>query len=273
MFVDLHIHTTYSDGTLTPDQVISTAKNSGLSAIAFTDHDCVNALDNYHQTDGLEVIHGVELSAREYSKSVHVLGYFINHKNDELQSFLEKLRKARIIRGEKMVKKLNDYGLEISMKEVKEKVKGDIVGRPHIARVLLEKGIINELSEAFSFYIGDNKPCYVPKPNIPVRKAVRIIKNSGGIPVLAHPIYLGDDDLVFKFIDDGIEGLEVWYPSHRPEDVKRYLKIADDNNLAVTGGSDSHGDLKPYQNIGEFKVDYAVLENLKSRYAALRTDR
>ncbi len=273
MFIDLHIHTTYSDGTLTPDEVIRQAKQSGLSAISFTDHDCVDALDNYGATLGLEIIKGVELSAREYDKSIHVLGYFIDHRNKGLTKFLRKLKLARIKRGQKMVKKLNDFGFDITMEEVAEKVKGEIIGRPHIARVLLEKGIITKLGEAFSLFIGNDKPCYVPKPNVRVKKAVRIIKEAGGIPVLAHPIYLGDDDLVCRFIDDGIEGLEVWYPKHRQDDIERYLRIANETGIVVTGGSDSHGDLEPYKPIGEFKVAYEVLENLKARYASLRADR
>ncbi|OYD16012.1 hypothetical protein CH333_04550 [candidate division WOR-3 bacterium JGI_Cruoil_03_44_89] len=265
MWIDLHIHTTFSDGTLTPDEVIATAKKSGLCAIAFTDHDSVDALDNYTDSLGLEIIPGTELSAREEDKSVHVLGYFIDRKNEDLNGFIRTLKKARVSRGERMVEKLNDFGIDITMDEVRENVTGEILGRPHIARVLLNKGVVNNLQEAFSIYIGNDKPCYVPKPNIGVSQVVKVIKKAGGIPVLAHPIYLGNDRLIFKFIDEGIEGLEVWYPAHGESDIERYLKIAREKNLIVTGGSDSHGNLGSYTRIGDFKVDYKVLVKMKLR--------
>ena len=261
----MHIHTTFSDGNLTPDEVIMRAKESELSAIAFADHDSVDALNNYTDSMGIEIIPATELSAREKNMSIHVLGYFIDHKNEKLIQFTKRLKKARISRSKKMVEKLNEFGFDITMDEVRKKVKGEIIGRPHIARVLLDKGVINEMRDAFFLYIGNNKPCYVPKPEISVKEIAGIIKNAGGIPVLAHPIYLGDDNLISKFIDDGIEGLEVWYPSHEKRDVERYLKIAEEENLIVTGGSDSHGDIEPYQKIGNFRVDYEVLTKMRSR--------
>ncbi len=266
MWIDLHIHTTFSDGTLTPDEVITAAKKSGLQAIAFADHDSVGALYNYTDSQELEIVPCTELSAREKNKSIHILGYFIDYKNAELGRFIRDQRKARVSRGERMVKKLNKLGINITMREVRKKVKGEVVGRPHIARVLLDKGVVKDLREAFSLYIGNDKPCYVPKPNIKVKEVVRIIKIAGGIPVLAHPVFLEDDEFVSKIIDDGIEGLEVWCPAHGKGNIERYLKIAKEKNLIVTGGSDSHGNLDPYPMIGNFKVDYEVLVKMKSRW-------
>ena len=263
MWIDLHIHTTFSDGTLTPDEVITAAKKSGLQAIAFADHDSVGALYNYTDPQELEIVPCTELSAREKNKSIHILGYFIDYKNAELGRFIEDQKKARVSRGKRMVKKLNTLGIDISMDEVRKEMKGEVVGRPHIARVLLEKGVVKDLREAFSLYIGNDKPCYVPKPNIKVKEVARIIKIAGGIPVLAHPVFLEDDELISKLIDDGIEGLEVWYPAHGKGDIERYLKIAKKRNLIVTGGSDSHGNLGPYPKIGDFKVDYEILTKIK----------
>lgn len=257
----MHIHTIYSDGNLTPDQVIAKAEKAGLSAIAFADHDSVDALNNYLKPSPIEIVPCAELSAREGGKSVHILGYFMDHNDNNLKQFIEIQRKARLSRGEEIVKKLNGLGLNITMDEVRKKVEGSVVGRPHIARVLLEKGIVEKLGDAFSLYLGNDKSCYVPNPDKKVREIVNIIKGAGGIPVLAHPIFLGDDELISRFIDEGIEGIEVWYPQSRDRDIEKYLEIARKRDLVVTGGSDSHGTLKPYPSIGDFKVAYQAFSD------------
>lgn len=264
--IDLHIHTTFSDGTLSPEEVVRLAKEKGLSAISITDHDEIGGIEFAMKSGekyGIEVIPGVELSAKREDKSIHILGYFIDLHNQELIDFLQYMQGARLRRAKKIILKLNEQGIDIEMKDVLKYSGHTGIGRPHIAEVLIEKGVANNFQEAFYKYLGDGKSCYVSKANISTKSVIELIDNAGGIAVLAHPSSSGADKFIPELVSEGIDGIETWYPSHSENDIKKYLNLVDKYNLMPTGGSDCHGDRGRHPKIGEFWVEYEALEKLK----------
>ena len=264
--IDLHIHTIFSDGNLSPEKVVKLAKENGLSAISITDHDGVGGVELAQRAGedyGIEVVPGVELSSQKEGKSIHILGYFIDLHNQELIDFFQYMREARLKRAEKIVLKLKEHGVNIEMKEVLEHSGQGGIGRPHIAEVLVEKGIVSNFRETFYKYLGDGKSCYVQKANISTKSVIELIDNSCGIAILAHPSSPNVDKFIPELVDEGLMGIEVWYPSHSHTDIERYLRLANKYNLVPTGGSDSHGERAGYPKIGEFCVEYEILEKLK----------
>lgn len=263
--VDLHIHTIFSDGTLLPDEVVRIAHKQDLSAIAITDHDEINGISPAYEAGkdlGVDVIPAVELSSKKNGKSMHILGYFIDPMHPELLAFIDSMRQARIDRAEKIVHKLHEQGISIEVSEIERCSGPGVICRPHIAEVLVNKGIVSNLREAFIKYIGWNKPCYVPKANVSTESVIKLIQRAGGIPVLAHPSLSGADEWIKELVDEGLMGIEVWYPTHSESDINHYLEISDKYNLIPTGGSDSHGTREKYPAIGEFWVPYEVLDRL-----------
>jgi hypothetical protein len=264
-FADLHMHTIFSDGTLSPKEMVRLSREAELSAISITDHDTVDGIEEAiieGEKIGITVIPGIEISSRKFGKSVHILGYLIDYHNMKLLQFVRNMREAREERGKKMVNKLNEIGINITMDEVKRIAGRGVVGRPHIARVLVKNKQVEDEREAFLKYIGDTCPCYVSKPNIPPVSVINLIKEVDGIPVLAHPGLLAPELEILDFIKDGIQGIEVWHPSHSKKNTEKYLEITKKFNLIATGGSDSHGELEGHPRIGDFKVPYTILENL-----------
>ncbi|AUG58481.1 PHP domain-containing protein [Acetivibrio saccincola] len=276
-FIDLHTHSTVSDGTMTPSELVRHAKKSGLSAIALTDHDTIDGVDEAMKegkSAGIEVIAGVEISADFAPHSeMHLLGYFFdgNHKN--ITSLLERLKASRDERNPKIIKKLNELGIDITLEEVKAEAKDKLVGRPHIASVLVKKGYVKNISEAFEKYISVGRPAYVKREKLLPKEAIEEIKKCGGIPVLAHPIYLGVrtieelNALLKELKGYGLEGIEVFYSDNMPHETILFLKLAVEYDLVPTGGSDFHGYLKPHISIGtgrgDLYVPYKVLEEMK----------
>ena len=265
MRVDLHIHTTASDGTYTPGEVIELALQEGLSAIAITDHDTLSGAKEgliIGQEIGFEVIPGVELSTDFNGTDVHILGYLIRDF-DRIEQVLNQIQQLRLTRAERMVRKLKQLGVKIEMDDVLEEAKGDSVGRPHIAAAMVKKGVVSSVREAFELYIGDDKPAYIPKPKLTPLQAVELIISSGGVPVLAHPGLTNRDDLIPKLVEGGLKGIEVYYPEHTEGQTRRYLSIAHRYDLIPTGGSDFHGEIKPWIKIGCVTVGYDVVEEMK----------
>lgn len=274
MYADLHLHTTASDGLFTPSELVQNAWNKGFSAIAVTDHDTVGGLEEALQAGEkykVEVIPGIELSTLLGEREIHILGYFIDRKNEHLQEMLELIVKARKNRAVKMVEKLNSLGLQISLVRVREIAGGDFIGRPHIARALLEKGYIDTLKEAFSEeYIGRGGRAYVERFKLNPREGIKLVLQAGGIPVLAHPGYLSKgmpvvEQEISDFISYGLQGIEVFYSRHTGEQVIFYKKIADENGLLVTGGSDCHGDKDNFL-LGTVKLPYEYVKILKGSW-------
>jgi len=273
-YADLHLHTTASDGTLAPDLLVKKAKEAGFAAIAITDHDNVNGLAEAAQAGAelnLEVIPGIELAALDGELEVHILGYFIDRDNPQLNAVMAKLVESRRNRAADMVQKLNTMGLGISLARVQELAGGEVIGRPHIARAMQEKGLINKLQEAFSnAYIGRGGKAYVERYKLTPAEAIKLLKQAGGIPVLAHPGYLSDrtilqEEKIKEYIVYGLQGLEVFYSQHTPAQVNYYFDLAQKYKLLVTGGSDSHGDLD--RMLGSIKLPYKYVEALKTAYS------
>jgi predicted metal-dependent phosphoesterase TrpH len=277
MHIDLHTHTTESDGTLTPSQLVRYAKEKGLSAIAVTDHDTIDGNQEALREGkavGLEVIPGVEISVDHSPGSMHMLGYFINSEDTTLQEKLALLQESRADRNPRIIAKLNELGLDITYDEVVKVSGGGQTGRPHIAQVLKHKGYTKSIQEAFDKYLGKGAPAYFDKFRLEPADAMAMITNAGGIPVLAHPFTLhckspGElEALVKSLVPQGLKGIEVYYSEHDPQQTSQYQSLAKDYNLAMTGGSDFHGENMNGIDLGtgrgNLKVSYDLCEGLKS---------
>ena len=273
--IDLHTHTTASDGTLTPSELVSLAKKTGLQAVAITDHDTIEGVQEAlaaGERIGLEVVPGVEIGVN-FTREMHILGYFIDPKNPDLARSLALLREFRDQRNPRMVEKLREMGFDITMEEVISEAGGKVIGRPHFAAVMIKKGYVADFNEAFEKYLGAGKPAYVKKDKMPPQEGIKLITGAGGIPVLAHPKYLefqGDvnlEELLRELITYGLKGIEVYYTTHTPEETERYRHLAGKLGLRLTGGSDFHGnnkrDIKLGSGGGNLTVRYELLEKLK----------
>jgi hypothetical protein len=274
-FIDLHTHTTFSDGTLTPTQLVEYASEKGLSAVAITDHDCTDGLREAKlcgEKVGVEVIPGIEISAEYENDELHIVGLFIDGDNAELNSILKELRDKRTARNKLVVEKFNELGIPLTYEEVEKTAEGAIITRAHFAKALLKNGYVTSVKEAFDRYIGDNKPAYIRR-ELPVWKdAIKFIRNAGGVAVLAHPLLykLGQrrlETIIRDLALAGLTGIEAYYSTHTPSDVKYIKMIAQKYRLKLSGGSDYHGDNKPLLDLGtgygNLVVPYEVLTELK----------
>lgn len=266
MPADLHIHTTASDGTLSPREVVDCAHRANLKIIAITDHDTVAGIDEAikaaREVD-LEVIPGVELSSQINQNEAHFLGYYINHQDPDLNKHLRRFKDARQKRGLLITEKLNSIGVKIDYEEVLRLSQGGSVGRPHVARALLESGKVFSIKEAFDKYIGYGGPAHVEKIRLAPGQAIKIIKEAGGIPVFAHPYYVRADSLIPELIKDGLAGIEVYHPDHDAKTTKYYKKLALKYNLLVTGGSDFHGSVREGVTIGKITISDEMVTRLR----------
>jgi len=266
--IDLHVHTTASDGQFSPTEVVHKALEIGLIAIAVTDHDTIagvaEALEAAGGT-GLDVIPGVEISTDIPRSEVHILGYYIAHADLYLRSRLSLFRDSRLDRARRMVAKLNRMGLPLDWERVQQIAGEAAVGRPHLARALLEKGYISSVDEAFHLYIGRNGPAYVERFKISPAEAVQTILAANGLPVLAHPLQVSH--LVPELTKHGLVGLEAYYPGYTPDETGFLLDLAAKYDLLVTGGTDFHGeDVLPGSQLGGVIVPQGVVENLHTRH-------
>jgi predicted metal-dependent phosphoesterase TrpH len=263
---DLHLHTHFSDGTDSPQRVVELAAAAGLSAIAITDHDNTDAFALAQPAaarSGIELLPGIEMSASANGAEVHVLGFLMDLRHPGLQQHLAEQKARRIQRVKDMVAKLHDVGVRIDAEEVLALAKQGTVGRPHVAQVLLRHGYISSLPEAFSRYIGPKNPGFMPGSPLAPAEVIRVIREAGGVPVLAHPVYMEQDPLIERFVEEGLVGLEVYHSGHTPDLVRRYEGIAQRLKLLATGGSDYHGTPKEGLPVGAVKIPYALVEGLK----------
>lgn len=255
--IDLHTHSTASDGSLTPRELVRYAKQAGLSAIAVTDHDTAAGIEeaaDEAERLGISFLPGVEVSV-DFSPEMHILGYFKNGINNSFNSFLNQVRNERNMRNVSILRKLCRLGFDIHMNEVENEAKGSVAGRYHIARVMVKKGYVPDMDIALNNYLLQNGKAYCKKEGVKPEQAIGKILEEGGIPVLAHPIFLYMpapelEDLVKKLAGFGLKGIETYYTYNSPEDTEYFLKIADKYHLLVTGGSDFHGEFKPHVKIG-----------------------
>lgn len=265
-FADLHVHTVFSDGTYTPEELIPESVTAGIAAIGVVDHDSVSGIPRCIQAakaQDIEVLPGIELTAEYEGKEIHILGYLLDYQNRNLSEKLEVLQNRRIERVYNIINKLRDLGLDIEAEEVFEVAKEGTVGRLHIARAMFAKGLVGSVFEAFKMYIGDRCPAFALGFRFSPAEAIKLIREAGGIPILAHPYTLGRDELIPEFIGYGLMGLEAYYCEHSQGMVNFYLRMAEEHNLLVTGGSDFHGSAKPDVKIGSIKVPYELVERLK----------
>lgn len=269
MRIDLHTHTTASDGTLSPQELVALAGKVGVGILAVADHDTTDSVDPVRTLGaqaGIEVIPAVELNTDVEDSEVHVLGYFIDHHQPWFQEFLTMLRNGRANRAAKMVEKLNALGIKIDYAQVSGHAQG-AVGRPHVARALMEAGVVRTFEEAFEKYIGRRGPAYVERLRVTPADAVRTIARAGGIPALAHPGWGARDDLIPELIEAGLEGIEVYYPDHTPQLTLHYMRLAEQYNLLMTGGTDFHGTaVASKAPLGSQYVPVEVVDKLKARH-------
>lgn len=241
---DLHCHTTASDGTFSPHELVREAAKRGLSAIAVTDHDSVDSVReamDAGRCEGVEVVPGVEISTDVDSGEVHVLGYYLDCRNEEFLQVLARQRQSRMLRVQQMIEKLSDLGVNITFEQVLSYAGHGAVGRPHVAAALINAGYVGSWDDAFSRYIGRHAPAYVRRSKLTPVDAVEHIRSAGGVAVLAHPGLSNQDHMIPALVEAGLGGVEAVYPDHSPTQQRHYEEIAREYSLVVTGGSDCHG--------------------------------
>jgi predicted metal-dependent phosphoesterase TrpH len=242
-YADLHIHSTYSDGTLTPCEIVNICEGLHLRVISIADHDTVDGIqETIDCAQGrIDVIPAIEMSSNIGSCDIHILGYFIDIHNDELLSYCEEFRTHRMKRVKRIISKLSRDGIKLEFEQIKVAANSCSLGRPHIAEVLVENGHARSINDAFNKYLGFNAPYYEPKKAIKPRAVIKKVLKSNGIPVIAHPGTIGDEQIIYQLIMDGCQGIEVWHPDHTHRCRQKLTEIAMKNGLLMTGGSDCHG--------------------------------
>jgi len=268
--LDLHLHTTHSDGSLPPAEVLALAQKAGVTALAITDHDITSGIPEAQAAGaqlGIEVIPGVEISSRFGNSELHMLGYCLKWQDPVLTERLMRLRDSRHRRNPQIIERLRALGLDITYEEVRALAGTESVGRPHIARVMMDKGYVASSKEAFDRYLADGKPAHVPRELPEPADAIAWIREAGGVPVLAHPTWVKQNgealvQLCAQLKAEGLGGIEVHYSTHNPRQTADYLDLAKRLDLLVTGGSDFHGITKPDIEVGIGKGGLSVPEKL-----------
>lgn len=276
MIYDMHVHSNASDGTSSPRELVDEALSIGLAGMALTDHDTAEGLQEaqdyvlMHHLP-IEFIPGIEMNTEVEGNEVHILGYYIDAANTSLNQRLAEIRGYRHQRAANMVKKLNDLGITITFDDVIRQAGTDLIARPHVARALIEAGCCRDIQEAFANYIGKGKPAYVSRYKFTPQEAVQLIKGAGGIPVLAHPGLIGNQYLLSGILETGIAGLEVYYPEHSDEQIEKYLGLAQEHQLLVTGGSDYHGlnQSESRSKLGAAGINKELMQKIKAYKAAI----
>ncbi len=267
---DLHLHSLYSDGLLSPEQLVKQAYSRGIQAMSLTDHDSVEGIAEARaaaQSLDMDFIPGVELSATYKNLDMHVLGYFVDTENASFLQFLERFQQGRYERAEKMVRRLRDQGLAINFEDVVEIAGPGPIGRPHVAEVLARTGQVSSFDHAFFYYIGRHCPAYVKKIEISPEQAAEIVHQASGLAVLAHPL-VGPQTRkdVTEMLDAGLDGLEVLHPKLTKADSQWLKSVAEKEGLLVTGGSDYHGEKRSTMELGQFQVPLDFAKQLKQAH-------
>lgn len=266
--IDLHMHTNYSDGQHSPEELIIKVKEAGIDLISITDHDTIGGIAEGIEIGkhyGIEVIPGLEISSDIKDREVHILGYFFDPNNNELEEYLKFFRVERIKRASRIAEKLNALGLNIKLEDIMDVAKNSAVGRPHIAKAMVNKGLVSNYFEAFNKYIGNNCPAFERKVHLSPRSAFKIINDAGGLAFIAHPGNL-PDAIMIELIDAGLDGIEVIHPSHLPHQIKHYRGIVNEYFLLESGGSDFHGgDRNDYSNLGKYTIGFSKIEAMRKQ--------
>ena len=263
--IDLHTHSTFSDGTFTPLQLVKYAEEKGLKAFAITDHDTTEGIKEAKSIEtNVEVISGVEISTRYDKKEIHIVGLYVNENDADLNKQLKYYREKRVTRNFEILEKLNSLGVDITIDDVKESCTGDVISRAHIAKALVSKGFVGSYTEAFDRYLGDNKCAYVPRETLNYEESMELITKAGGVPVLAHPLLY---KMRVKLRQKGLKAVEVYYSTHSNSDTQHVMAMANRVGLIYSGGSDFHGATKPKidmgTGMGKLAVPYEILEKIR----------
>lgn len=278
--IDLHVHSNRSDGTLSPSALVDLALSKGLAAIALTDHDTTDGLDEALEAAAIarangadfELVRGIEFSTEYEGKDIHIVGLDIDHKGEAFSKYLKDFQDSRDNRNRKMCEKLREHGVDITYEKLCAEFPGSVLTRAHYAKYMLKYGAIKSIPEAFERYIGDNAPCFLPREAVTPESAVSLILESGGIPILAHPVlYHMSDERLEKLIvtlkEVGLVGIEAHYSTYNAADERLIRNFASKYDLRISGGSDFHGETKPGLDMGtgygSLFVPYEVLENLR----------
>ncbi len=273
--IDLHLHTTHSDGSFSAAEVVRLAHQAKVTTLAITDHDIVSGIPEAIATGaelGIDIIPGVEISSRVGDNELHILGYFLNWQDQELSQRLASLRESRHSRNPQIIERLRSLGLDVTYEEVKALAGTDAVGRPHIARLLMEKHYVTSAKDAFDRYLANGRPAYVARELPPPADAIAWIRAAGGVAVLAHPTWATSageelEPLLTTLKAEGLGGIEVHYSTHTKRQTTKYLGLAKKLDLLITGGSDFHGITKPDIEVGigrgGLKVSDKLLDPLK----------
>ncbi len=275
--VDLHTHTTFSDGTFTPEEIIDYAKKKNIKALAITDHDNFDGVSEavfYGKKYNIEVISGIEMSTDFFDKEIHIVGLFIDINNKQLNFELNGLKEKRKKRNCLAIEKLRKLNINIVYDELEEISSNKIITRAHFAKILMKKGYINSVKECFDKYMGEGQAAYVKREVISPEKTISLINDAGGIAILAHPLLynLTDDklnEMILYLKSIGLKGIECIYSTHTEENTRYLIALAKKYGLKVSGGSDFHGENKPNLDLGtgygNLYVPYEVLENLRKK--------
>lgn len=273
--VDLHAHSCKSDGSLTPTELVELAVSKNLAAVALTDHDTEAGIDEAlaaAEGKNIEVVPGIEFSTEYEGRDIHVVGLYIDHKNESFQKYLKQFRDSRDLRNRKMCARLQEYGLDVRYEDMIKEFAGSVMTRAHYARYLFQKGYVKSMPEAFERYVGDNAPCFIPREKVTPCQAVRLISDAGGVAVLAHPIlyHLSDqrlEKLVALLKDEGLTAIEAVYSTYNTSEERQIRNLAQKYDLLLSGGSDFHGKAKPGLELGtgygRLYVPYEFLEKIK----------
>ena len=268
MRVDFHMHSTFSDGVETPEQLLQHAVESDLKMIALTDHDEIAGIDKMLDIESpIQIITGCEFSAHYKGKDIHILGYGFNHHDEGLNKFIAFFKEKRESRIKEIISRCISHGYNISFTELEALYPNTkSYGRPHVARLLIDHGYAKDVQEVFDSILNSKSPCYIPKVKLEVSEILDIIHNANGLAVLAHPKLVRNDDYVTELLNYGFDGVEVYHSKHDQEDEQKYLAMAKERNLFITGGSDYHGipNRYPY-HIGEYVVDSHLVNQFIER--------
>lgn len=275
--IDLHIHSTASDGTLSPEEIVREAVKMGLKAVALTDHDTVNGLEeflNSAKDTSVSAVPGVEIAGAWNHRELHILGFWIDSRNEQLGTLMENARNNRTIRNTAVIEKLNVRGYEVTQDELTAESKGEVLGRPHIASLLVRKKYFKNAHDVFSSCLARGSECYTPRILPEIRDVIEAIHFAGGVAIWAHPLHRNKNDIrniktdIISLVSFGLDGVEAYYPEYTLKQHNVLLKCAEELNLAISGGTDFHGDNQPTIKLavgrGELNIPDSVYINLKN---------
>ena len=271
-FADLHLHTNFSDGTFTPEELVLQAQKAGLACIALTDHDSVEGCERARAACAavkMEFIAGTELTASHDETELHILGYFLDTQNERLLSEIAKFQLVRQNRIHEMAARINELGLPLKAESVFALASCKSPGRPHVARAMVKAKLVKSLDEAFELYLKKGRPAWVPKSKISALEAIELVHQAGGLAVMAHPGLNRTDDVIPALVSAGLDGIECFHTKHSTATSERYLEIADKHHLLITGGSDCHGFSKGKPLIGGVRLPYEQVQKMKERRNAV----